>query len=55
MKFLMAVGIYLFMGVMLAWGILMATHGKPALLLAVIITYLAVLLGIGCLPKKSHH
>ena len=54
MKLLFAVLVYLVIGVILGWGILLAVKGSWWLLIAGILTYLIVLSKVGCLPK-SHH
>jgi len=49
MKFLWSVFVYLLMGVILAWGILLMMHGKPWLLIAATLAYILALAKLGCL------
>jgi hypothetical protein len=54
MKFLLAIIAYLAIGLLLAWGILLAVKGEPWLLMAGFLTYAVAFAKLGCLPKKSH-
>lgn len=49
MKFFMAIVVYLLMGAVLGWGILLLLAGKPWLLIAALIVYLIGFSKIGCL------
>lgn len=49
MKFLLSVFVYLLMGALLTWGILLMMHGKPWLLVAVFLAYVLALAKLGCL------
>ncbi len=49
MKFLLSAFVYLLMGVLLAWGILLMTQGKPWLLIGVTLAYILAVAKIGCL------
>jgi hypothetical protein len=53
MKFLLAILAYLFIGLALGWGILLAVKGDPWLLIVGFLTYAAAFAKLGCLPKKS--
>jgi len=55
MNFLASMFVYLVMGVVLGWGILLAVKGNPWLLIASFVTYVVLLGAIGCLPQKSDH
>lgn len=48
MKFFLAILVYLLIGAVLSWGILLALAGKPWLLVGGLIAYLAALGKIGC-------
>lgn len=54
MKLLFAMSVYLVMGVVLGWGILLAVKGSWTFLVAGVLAYLILLTKVGCLPK-SHH
>jgi hypothetical protein len=54
MRFLGAIAAYLFMAIVLGWGILQAVHGSYWLLGASLLAYLVALLRIGCVPPKAH-
>ncbi len=54
MKFLFALLIYLLMGFILAWGILLTVHGSPWLLIVSVLLYAFLFARIGCLPHKAH-
>jgi hypothetical protein len=49
MKFLLAILAYLLIGAVLGWGILLATAGKPWLLIVALLVYLIAFAKIGCL------
>jgi hypothetical protein len=53
-KFLLAVFVYLALGVLLGWGILMMMAGSYWLLASTVVVYLFLFAVYGCLPKKSH-
>jgi hypothetical protein len=48
MKFLSSMAVYLGMGVVLAWGILLTMKGNPWLLIVGLVGYLLALWRIGC-------
>jgi hypothetical protein len=54
MKFLLAVLVYLVIGLVLGWGLLLAVKGDPWVLLLSFAAYVVLFAKIGCLPKKSH-
>lgn len=54
MKFLLAVAAHLVVGLVLAYGILLAVKGQPMLLIAGFLTYLVAFVALGCLPRQSH-
>ncbi len=54
MKFVSAVLVYLLIGFVLAWGILLTVKGRPSLLIVGFLFYAFLFAKIGCLPKKSH-
>jgi hypothetical protein len=54
MKFYMAILAYLFIGLILGWGILLAVKGNVWLLIFGFVAYVVAFGKIGCLPKKSH-
>lgn len=54
MKFVLAMLAFAVLAAVLAYGILMTVHGKPAALIVGILVYMAALTGFGCLPKQSH-
>ena len=54
MKLFSAVLVYLIIGLILGWGILLAVKGSLWLLIAGILSYIIVFAKFGCLPK-SHH
>ena len=54
MKLLLAIAAYLSIGLLLAWGILLAVKGEPWLLMMGFLTYAVAFAKLGCLPKKSH-
>jgi hypothetical protein len=54
MNFFWAVVVYLLIGVVLGWGILLTVKGNPWLLIVAFIAYAIAFGRIGCLPKKSH-
>jgi hypothetical protein len=54
MKFLWAIITYLAIGLLLSWGILLATKGEPWLLIVGFLAYAVAFVKLGCLPKKSH-
>jgi hypothetical protein len=54
MKLLWAIVVYLVIGLILGWGILLAVKGSPWLLIVSFVAYVVAFAKIGCLPKKSH-
>jgi hypothetical protein len=48
MKLMLAIFVYVLMGAVLSWGILLALTGKPWLLLGGLIAYLVAFGKIGC-------
>lgn len=48
MKFILAMVVYLLMGLVLAWGILLMMGGNPWLLIAAGLAYLIAFSKIGC-------
>jgi hypothetical protein len=54
MKFLSSLVVYLLIGFVLGWSILLAVKGNPWLLVVSVLVYLAILTKTGCLPGKSH-
>jgi hypothetical protein len=49
MKLLLSVTVYLLIGAVLFWGILLAMHGKPWLLIGGLVAYILGVAKIGCL------
>jgi hypothetical protein len=49
MKFWMAIVVYLLIGLVLGWGIVMAVHGKPLFLIIALLAYIVAFAKIGCL------
>jgi len=49
MRFLMSVVVYLLIGALLSWGILLMMHGKPWLLIGVAVAYVLAVAKLGCL------
>ena len=49
MKFLISVVVYLLIGALLSWGILLMMHGKPWLLIGVAVAYILAVAKLGCL------
>jgi len=54
MKLFSAVLVYLVIGLILGWGILLAVKGSLWLLIASLAVYVIAFGKIGCLPGKSH-
>ena len=54
MKFLLAIGAYLLIGVVLGWGILLTVKGNPWLLIVSFLAYTVAFAKLGCMPGKSH-
>lgn len=54
MKLVLAILVYLLIGLVLGWGILLAVKGNVWLLAVSTLAYLILFAKIGCLPK-SHH
>jgi hypothetical protein len=53
-KFVLALLVYLLMGLVLGYGILLTVKGNPWLLIVGFLSYVLLFAKIGCLPKKSH-
>jgi len=53
-KFVLALLIYLLMGFVLGYGILLTVKGNPWLFIVGFLSYALLFAKIGCLPKKSH-
>jgi len=53
-RFLLAVLVYLLMGLALGWGILHTMHGNPWYLLVALLIYGVAFARLGCLPGKHH-
>ena len=49
MKFLLSIVVYLLIGALLAWGILLMMHGKPWLLIGGLVAYIVAVAKVGCL------
>jgi hypothetical protein len=49
MKFFLSIVVYLLIGAVLAWGILLAMHGNPWLLIGGLVAYILGVARIGCL------
>jgi hypothetical protein len=49
MKFWMAIVVYLLIGLVLGWGIVLAVHGKPLFLIIALLSYIVAFAKIGCL------
>ena len=49
MKLALAVLVYLLIGLVLGWGILLAVSGKPLLLIVAFLVYVVAFGKIGCL------
>jgi hypothetical protein len=54
MKFLAAIIAFLVIGLLLAWGILLAVKGQAWLLVVGLLAYGVAFAKLGCLPKQSH-
>ena len=54
MKLIFAIAVYLIIGLVLGWGLLMAARGNWWFLVAGALAYLIAFSRIGCLPGKSH-
>lgn len=52
MKFVAAVAVYLLIGAVLSWGILLAMKGSLWLLIVGLLVYVVAFAKIGCLPKS---
>jgi hypothetical protein len=55
MKMLSSMAVYLGMGAVLAWGLLLMTAGNPWLLIAGVVAYLLALWRIGCTAGNESH
>lgn len=51
MKLLLSSAVYLVTAALLCWGILLMMHGKPWLLIGVLVAYVLALAKIGCLSS----
>lgn len=49
MKFFMAIVVYLLIGAVLGWGILLLIKGSPWLLIAAFLAYVIAFAKIGCI------
>lgn len=49
MKFLLSIVVYLLIGALLCWGILLMMHGKPWLLIGGLVAYIVAVAKMGCL------
>ena len=54
MKFVLAIAAYLLIGLVLAWGILLAVRGDPWLLIVGFLAYAIAFAKLGCLPRPTH-
>lgn len=55
MKFLGAIIVYVLMAFVLSWGILLTFKGNFWVLIAGLLGYILLLVGLGCnLPKETH-
>jgi hypothetical protein len=54
MKLIGAMLAYLVIALLLGWGILLAVHGKPWLLVVGSLAFLIAFVRFGCLPKSTH-
>ena len=54
MKFLLSIAVYLVIGLVLGFGILLAVKGQPMLLIVSFLAYVLAFAKLGCLPKQSH-
>jgi uncharacterized membrane protein len=54
MKFFSAIVVYLLIGALLGWGILLAVKGNYWLLAGGLLAYLITFAKMGCLPPKHH-
>jgi hypothetical protein len=54
MRFVLAIAVYLFIGLVLGLGILHAVKGQPALLIVGFLAYVLAFAKLGCLPRQSH-
>jgi hypothetical protein len=52
MKFLASIIVYLLIGVVLGWGILLAMKGNLWFLVVSLLVYLVAFAKLGCLPKS---
>jgi len=55
MKFIGAIVAYLFMAILLGWGILQAVGGHFSLLIVGALAYILALAKLGCLPPSESH
>ena len=51
MKFALAILVYLLIGFVLSWGILLTVHGKPWFLVVALVVYIVAFGKLGC---QSH-
>jgi len=54
MKFVLAILAYAISAAVLGYGILMAVHGKPAVLIVGLLAYVVAFASFGCIHKQSH-
>ncbi len=55
MRFLLAIFAYLVIALFLGWGILLAVHGQPWLLIVGFLAYALAFARLGCMPAKTSH
>ena len=48
----MSIVVYLLIGALLGWGILLMMHGKPWLLIGVVVAYIVAVAKMGCLSHE---
>lgn len=54
MKLCLAIVVYVIIGLLLGWGMLLAAKGSWWFLIAGFIAYLVLFAKFGCLPKSNH-
>jgi hypothetical protein len=54
MKFFLTTLVYVIIGAVLGWGMLLAFQGNPWLLVISFLAYAVAFAKLGCLPKSSH-
>jgi len=53
-KLIFAIAVYMIIGLVLGWGLLLAAKGHWGFLAAGALAYLIVFAKIGCFPGKTH-